>query len=149
MPTLALITKPIRVGSVTFDASTTVYAAALAMIGYQSVLFAVLTKLYGLHEGLLPSGQRFSRFARWFTVEQGVLAGLALVVLGFATGVAQVLRWGAANFGHLNASNTIRVAVPAALALVLGMQTIMSSMFVGILQTRTVERVDPPPQEDA
>lgn len=134
---LALVAAPITVGSVTFDASTTVYAAAFAMVGYQSVLFAILSKLYGQHEGLLPSGPRFRGFASWLTVERGLCAGLVLVVVGLAVGILQIVRWQAAGFGTLNASGTIRVAVPAALAIVLGMQTVLSSMFVGIVTTHT------------
>jgi glycosyltransferase involved in cell wall biosynthesis len=132
-----LLFSPIRIGSVTFDAATTVYAAALAMMGYQSVLFAVLSKLYAEREGLLPSGQRFRNFVEGFTIERGLFVGAGLVVTGLAFAVVQVIRWGAAGFGELNASGTIRLAVPAALAIVLGIQTVLSSMFVGILTIKT------------
>jgi Glycosyl transferase family 2 len=133
----ALVFSPIRIGSVTFDAATTVYASAFAMVGYQSVLFAVLSKLYALHEGLLPSGQRFRSFAARLTVERGLCAGLALVFTGVVFAGMQLVRWKGAGFGELNASDTIRLAVPAALAIVLGIETVLSSMFVGVLTIKT------------
>ncbi len=133
----ALIFSPIRVGSVTFDAVTTVYAAAFAMVGYQSMLFAVLSRLYAQHEGLLPPSQRFRGFAARFSVERGLCVGLGLVLAGLAFAAVQVARWAHTGFGELNASDTIRLAVPVTLAIVLGLQTVLSSMFIGILTIKT------------
>ena len=141
---VVLLFGPVTVGSLGFDVSTMVYATGAAIIGYQAVLFAVLSKVYAHHEGFLPSGPRFWRLMDRLTVERGLLLGLLLFVLGFVVAVAQLLRWGHVDFGALDARGTVRVAVPAVLGLTLGFQTMMSSMFIGILGIPTRARSNPP-----
>ncbi len=41
--------------------------------------------------------------------------------------------WGAASFGELDPRRTLRLVVPAVLALVLGSQVILSSFFLSVL----------------
>ncbi len=147
LASLVLLFGPVEIGSVGFDVSTMIYAMAAAIIGYQAVLFAILTKVYAEHEGFLPAGPRFRAISQRLTLERGLLVGLAIFVLGFVVAVAQVLRWGDAGFGGLDARNAVRIAVPATLGLVLGFETMMSSMFVGILSIPTRARTNPPAPE--
>ena len=45
----------LTLGAVTFDAHTLLFFASLAILcGYQSILFAILTKTFAINEGLLP-----------------------------------------------------------------------------------------------
>ena len=39
---------------VTFDAHTLLFASLALICGYQSILFALFTKLFAISEGLLP-----------------------------------------------------------------------------------------------
>jgi len=140
---LVLLFGPVQLGSVGFDVSTMIYATAAAVVGYQAVMFAILTKVYAEHEGFLPTGPRFRAISDRLTLERGLVLGLGLFVLGLAVAVLQVVRWGHADFGGLDARSAVRVAVPAALGLMLGFQTMMSSMFVGILTIPTRSRSNP------
>lgn len=131
---LVLLFGPIEIGSVGFDVSTMIYAMAAAVVGYQSVLFAILTKVYALHEGFIPAGSRFRSAIDKLSLERGLLTGLGLFLLGLVAAIVQVVRWGGGEgFGALDARAAVRVAVPAVLGLMLGFQTLMSSMFIGIL----------------
>jgi glycosyltransferase involved in cell wall biosynthesis len=132
--TLVLTFGTLEVGNVGFNVSTQVYLAALAVVGYQALLFAVLTKLYARHEGFyLPRSQRFERFAEKATLESGAVIGLLLFFAGLAIAVVQVVVWGVSRFGPQDPVETLRLAVPAALLMMLGFQTGMSAMFLGIL----------------
>lgn len=123
----------IQIGAIGFDVTTMVYASALCVIGYQALLFFWLTKLYATQEGFLPASARYrSITARW-TQERGLLFGLALFLLGIVIGVVQVVRWGSLDFGPLDAAQVVRIAVPSALGLMLGFQTMMMSFFAGVL----------------
>ena len=131
---IALLFGPIEIGSVGFDVSSQLYLAALALVGYQGIMFWLLTKLYGQREGFfLPRGKTFSIIAERTTVENGVLIGVASFVLGLAIAVTQLVMWANESFGVLDPVETMRFTVPAALFMILGAQTIMSGMFVGIL----------------
>ncbi len=142
-----LLFGPVEIGGVGFDVITMLYAMAAAVVGYQALLFALLTKTYAEREGFLPAGPRFRMVADRVTMERGLLLGLGMFVLGLAVAVFQVLRWRDVGFGSLDGSQMLRVAIPAVLGMVLGFQTMMSSMFVGILTIPTRARSNPLPPE--
>jgi glycosyltransferase involved in cell wall biosynthesis len=136
--TLTLVFGPVSVGDVGLSISTQVYLAALTVVGYQAVLFALLTKLYARHEGFyIPRSKAFERFAEKAPLESGALIGVGLFVLGLIIAIVQFSAWAASGFGPQNPVDTIRLATPAALLMMLGFQTIMSSMFLGILSIPT------------
>lgn len=125
---------PIELGSVGFNVATQVYLMALTAVGYQALLFHLLAKLYARHEGFtIPRSARFERVAARVTLESGALVGSILFLIGFAIGIVQFTVWAASGFGPLDAVDTVRLAVPAALLMILGVQTIMAAFFLGIL----------------
>lgn len=132
--TILLSFGSLNIGAVGLDVSTQIYAAALTVVGYQAVLFAILTKLYARHEGFyIPQSRTFARFAGRASLESGAIFGLVLFLAGLSIAVVQVLAWGANGFGAQDPVDTIRLAVPACLFMMLGSQTVMSGMFLGIL----------------
>lgn len=123
----------LQIGAVGFDVTTMVYASALCVIGYQSLLFFWLTKLFATQEGFLPASKRYrSVVARW-SAERGLITGLALFLLGVVVGVIQVIRWGSLDFGPQDAAEVVRIAIPSSLGIILGFQTMMMSFFSGVL----------------
>jgi glycosyltransferase involved in cell wall biosynthesis len=133
---LWLLPAPRSVGGVTFDVHTIVYAAAFVLLGYQAIAFSVFTKLFAISEGLLPPDPTLDKLFRYITLEIGLLFGLALISSGLAASVYAVAAWGATHFGPLNYPHTMRVVIPAALLLILGVQTIFASFFLSVLGLR-------------
>lgn len=132
--TVFLALGPLVVGAVGFDVATQVYLAALTAVGYQAILFAILTKIYAQHEGFrIPRSRNFDRIERGISLESGALVGVALFLVGLGIGVAQVVAWAGTGFGSLDALVTLRAAVPASLLMILGSQTVMAGMFLGVL----------------
>ncbi|GAA2080130.1 glycosyltransferase family 2 protein [Pseudolysinimonas kribbensis] len=131
---LALLFGPVAVGGVGLDVSSQLYLSALAIVGYQGVVFWFLTKAYGQREGFaLPRSRLFSAIAQRISVESSVLVGVIAFVVGLGIAVAQFIAWAASGFGALDTAQTVRLAVPGALLMILGAQTIMAGMFLGIL----------------
>lgn len=135
--TLTLLITPVRIGNLGFDVGTMLYSSALTILGYLSVLFSVLTKIYASHEGILPMSPRYRRLVEKLSVERGLIVGLVIFVLGVVLAFAQVLRWSDFGFGSLDVGQTVRVAIPAMLGIVLGFTTVMFSMFAGIMTIPT------------
>jgi len=131
-----ILPGPRTIGDVTFDVNTLLYAAAAVFIGFQSMLFAVFTKIYGVNEGLLPPNARLDALFRHVTLETGILTGAALIVVGLATSLWAVSDWRLASFGRLDPQRSLRIAVPAVLALTLGCQIVLSSFFLSVLGLR-------------
>jgi glycosyltransferase involved in cell wall biosynthesis len=122
-----------QVGSIGFDVNSLLYAAAAVFIGFQSVIFAVFTKIYAVNEGLLPEDPRLNALFRYVRLESGLLVGAALVALGVVGSLWVVSDWRARSFGELDPQQTLRLVVPAVLALTLGFQTVLSSFFLSVL----------------
>lgn len=124
----------LRIGRVALDVHTLLFGALMIIAGYQSVIFAILTKTFAINAKLLPPDPRLQRFARVISLERGLLAGAALVAVGVALLVATTAVWAGRDFGSLDYPRTMRIAIPGVLATVLGMQTILFVFFTGVLQ---------------
>jgi glycosyltransferase involved in cell wall biosynthesis len=133
---LWLLPEPRKLGNVTFDVHTLLYAAIAILLGFQAIAFAVFTKLFAISEGLHPPDPLLDRLFRYINLELGLLAGTILTVTGFAVSIYAVKVWEAHQFGALDMSHTLRIVIPAALSLTLGVQTIFSSFFLSVLGMR-------------
>ncbi len=133
MVLLWLIPGPKVIGGVTFDVHTLLYGAAAIIIGFQSILFAVFTKIFAISEGLLPEDPRLSRAFQYVTLEVGLMVGLLLIIAGFSGSVYAYWYWDRRSFGNLDPSQTMRVVIPAVTCLTVGCQTLFSSFFLSIL----------------
>jgi len=133
---LWLLPAPRTVGSVTFDVHTMLYCAALVLLGFQAVAFAVFTKLFAITEGLLPPDPALDRLFRYVSLEVGLGVGGLLIAAGMATSVSAVRFWGARHFGALDYPHSMRIVIPAVLLLILGVQTLFASFFLSVLGLR-------------
>lgn len=131
--TVALVITPIRVGGVTLDVAALVYAAAMPIIGALALGFALFTKVYATSSGFLPRDERIDRLGRRFGLEKGLLVGFVFVVVGLGAAFLSFWRWREEGWGDLDPIRQLRIVVPAALGLILGVWTILSSFFLSIL----------------
>jgi len=60
---LWLLPGPQKVGAVTFDVHTMVYAGLALIVGFQAVSFAFFTKLFAITNGLLPADPKTNGYA--------------------------------------------------------------------------------------
>jgi glycosyltransferase involved in cell wall biosynthesis len=125
---------PLRIGSVSFDVSTLIYAAAAVLIGFQAVAFAAFTKAYAISAGLLPKDERFARIISYVYLERGIALGALLVLVGFVSAGFAVRHWSEAGFGALDPESAVRAVVPSAVAMALGVEVIFGSFFLGVLE---------------
>jgi len=134
---LWLIPGPRVVRGVVVDVHTLVYAAAAVFIGFQAIAFAVFTKIFAVTEGLLPEDPRLPQIFRAVDLQLGLLFGFVLVVLGLGGSIYsfQTIHAMSASggFGLSDARVTLRMIVPATLALTLGCETILASLFLSVL----------------
>jgi glycosyltransferase involved in cell wall biosynthesis len=137
---LWVLPGPRTLGGVGLDVNTLLYAAAMILVGFQSVLFAVFTKVYAVNEGLVPPNPTLEGLFRYVQLETGVVVGGLLALLGLAGTLLAVGDWGARSFGELDPRATLRLVVPAVLALALGSQIVLSSFFLSVLGMRRRRR---------
>jgi hypothetical protein len=129
-----LLFGPFRIGPVNLDVDTLRYASATILIGFQSVLFWVYSQAFAVSEGLLGANPTLLiRIGRRLTLETGLLVGAGLVLLGVAGGVAGLVLWSRHSFGNMDTGALLRLVDPSALAMILGVQIILSSFFLSLL----------------
>ena len=131
-----LIVGPRLVGRLTLDVHTLVYAALATSLGYQSILFAIFSKVFAISENLLPPDPRLTKLFDYITLESGLIMGVVLVGVGLGLSFYAVATWESNSFGPLNPSQTLRIVIPAALMIQIGFQTVLSSFFLSLLGLR-------------
>jgi glycosyltransferase involved in cell wall biosynthesis len=135
-----LLQRPVVVGSVSFDVNTLVYSAAAIVGGLQLIVFALFAKIFAMNANLLPENRGIRRFQGALRLEAGIVGGLLLVALGLLGSVSAVQSWGQASFGTLDPQASLRIVVPSATAIILGVQVASSSFFLSVLNLRAPEK---------
>ena len=128
-----ILPEPLMLGGLTLDVHTLLFCAVAVLIGFQSVLFALLTKVFAVQHGLRPPDPVFDRAVKSISLETGLILGALMVALGFTLSLVAVFQWDARQFGPLSPAETLRWVIPGGLLLALGSQTILGSCFLGIL----------------
>ena len=128
-----LLMGPRIVEGVVFDVHTLLYAAMAIVIGFQTVVFAVFTKVFAISENLLPEDPRLTTLFKYITLETGVVVAAVLLAIGIAMSVYALQIWSLRSFGSLNPSETLRTVIPAVTFICLGFQVLFSSFFLSVL----------------
>ena len=141
---LWLLSGERRLGPAQLGIHTLLVAGLACLLGYQLIVFALFTKVFAITEGFQPMPVYLDRLFAHVTLELGIGVGLLLTLAGLATLGAATLRWNAAGFGTLDPVVTMRVVIPGAVLLVLGIQTVFSSFFLSVLGIRRRRPGAPP-----
>jgi hypothetical protein len=124
-------------GAIVFDVNTLEFAAASVVCGFQAIVFYVLAKTYAIRTGLLPADSLVQQLGNKLPLEVGLLTGIASIAMGLGLATYAIGVWGAHSFGTLNPEQSLRVVIPSATLLMLGLQIIFSICLLSILQLET------------
>lgn len=117
----------------TLGGNAMIVSGMLLLCGYQSVLFALLTKAFAINEGLLPMDRRMERFFQRITLERGLVAGGIVLVAGLVLVGAALLRWWGDEADAEAVARTTALAVVGGTLGTLGFQTVLFSFFASLL----------------
>jgi glycosyltransferase involved in cell wall biosynthesis len=131
-----LLPAPRMIGEVTLDIHTLYYAALAVVVGFQSMLFWVFTKTYGMREGIVPPDPRFRALMRLATLETGLIVGAVLLLFGLALGFYAIGAWGSVAFGVLSPEHAMRLVIPSGAAILLAFQIAYGAFFLSVLEIR-------------
>jgi glycosyltransferase involved in cell wall biosynthesis len=129
----AIALPGVKIGQIQPDATTLLFSSVFILCGYQSFLYSMLSKTFAINEGLMPESAGLLKFYQMVNLERGIMAGLVSFVLGSGLAFYALWSWAGADFGQLEYAQVLRVAIPGALFIVLGMQTVFSSFFASVL----------------
>jgi glycosyltransferase involved in cell wall biosynthesis len=129
-----LLPGPRRFAGVILDVHTLIYCAAAIILGFQLFMFSVLGKLLAISTGLHPRKPELERLVSRVRLEVGLIFGAVLLVIGLGASAYAFYDWAGTRFGDLDPFRSMRIIIPAVLALTLGLQMIFSSFYLGLLQ---------------
>jgi len=125
-----IIISPIVIGDIKFSINSLLYGATANIIGFQMILFYVLTKKYATKTRFIPTtNEKLSKL----TMNKGIFVGAILFVLGIVGSIVAVVLWSKTGFGELVPEDMLRLTIPTLILMVNGIQLMFSSFFLGIL----------------
>ena len=130
----AILVDPVDLAGVRFSLGTLIYCMMMIEVGFQGVLFAVLSRAYAVQEGLVPQSARMRIVERVFSLESGILLGLLLLAVGASLIVYAVSVWSRAQFGNLHVDQITRIAISSSLSISLGFEVILTSFLLSTLK---------------
>jgi glycosyltransferase involved in cell wall biosynthesis len=131
-----LAVRRVEIAGVVFDVHTLLYSSMMIITGLQFVFFYLLSRVFAAETGLMPHTTPFKKYMHFFNLERGLLLGGLSLLIGFILTVSAFFRWGQVHFGPLDPSVMLRQVVPAVSFVVLGVQIVLNSFFLGILTIR-------------
>ncbi len=148
-PGLTLILAGLLVGlwllpgtKYSLDVHTMLFASAAITMGMQSVSFAILTKTFAVHQGLLPEHPVLSKMLQFMTLEKGILIGGLMMILGIIGTLYALSLVGSGEFNNFGISSTMRLVIVSVTFLMIGSQLIFSAFFYSILALKTGKKKD-------
>jgi len=115
------------------DAHFLLFASMFIICGYQSVIFAILTKTFAISERMMPEDPRMVRFFSLVNLERGLIAAMVALLIGVALLLVAINDWRVTGWGPMDYSRTMRIVIPGVTLVCVGFQTILSGFFVSIL----------------
>lgn len=131
-----LLPGPRAIGRVTLDINTLMYASLLTIVGVQAVLFSLFTYVFGVNADLLPRDTLTEKFIERIGLEKGILLGIGMILLGFASSIGALIYWRQNLFGPIDPTLSMRLVIPGAVLFAIGFQILFASFFLSILNTK-------------
>ncbi|MCA3417125.1 MAG: glycosyltransferase family 2 protein [Roseomonas sp.] len=129
----ALLAGPVRLGGITLDVHSLLYASGAVVMGFQAMQFWVFARLYGAATGLLPEPELLNRALSRFGLEAGLVLAGVIFLLGLVLGFFAVAQWGTRDFGTLTGGGVMRLAIASVTAMLLGLQLAFGAFFLALL----------------
>jgi glycosyltransferase involved in cell wall biosynthesis len=124
---------PKHIGNATLDTNTLIYAATAFMIGFQAIVFGLFARVYGMMMGFLPRKPSLEKFTAAGALEKGLVAGILLFLVGLGGSIYATLQWRDTGFGLLDYPHILRIVIPSATAIIVGIQVTLAAFFLSVL----------------
>jgi glycosyltransferase involved in cell wall biosynthesis len=136
----ALLTGPVKFGTVIFDVHTLFFAEAGLVLGFLAIALGVVIRMFGMREGLLQEHSLLEKLRTSPFLEVGSVVGISMVLGGLFLGLDALMAWSAVKFGALSPGALLRTISLSTLLVMVGGVTFMASLIMGFLALPTREQ---------
>lgn len=120
------------IGKVSFGIHTLLYTCAAIVIGINIIFLDVYTKVYAYKTRFIPRNKTIERIAK-YNMNKGIAIGFILFLLGIMISILGIVVWKKESFGQLDPTFVMRLLIPAVTVIIIGIQILFASFFIGIL----------------
>jgi glycosyltransferase involved in cell wall biosynthesis len=117
------------------SSNTYFLSIGLILIGIQTVIMAILARVYSYSIGTLPKSKHITGLQRHFTLERGIVLGLALAALGFSGFIFLLSNWNGSGFDSFSTLISLRISGAIILVTLTGIQILFASFFASMIQS--------------
>jgi glycosyltransferase involved in cell wall biosynthesis len=142
---LFLLPGPQDIGGHIVDYHFMFLFSALTLVGFQVLLTGFYAKAYAFTHRFAPDDRMIQLFYRYFSLEEWLIAGFVLFLVGLGIDIAIVFQWAANGYKNLFA---VREALLALTLTVIGLQIVFSGFLLSILNINS-KTVDVPAEDRA
>lgn len=103
------------------------------MLGLSMVSFAFITRVFAYNFELLPNKSRMFSLFKYFNLELGLSAGLALIIIGLVIIFRAISLSNSPGFETIGFATSVRYVYGACLSIVAGGQIIFTSFVLSML----------------
>ncbi len=137
---LWMVLESLHLGRVSLGIHTMLVAGALLILGYQLFHWSLCVNVFAKRMKLPIKSSLFIEKSSKFNLEFMMLIGGVIFGVGFAFCIWTLRVWAAAQFGNLHPEETMRLFIPGITFVILGVQIIFSSLFLGLLNFERLQR---------
>lgn len=112
-----------------WDIHFMVFGSVISILSYQVLNMGMSAHIYAVRQGFLREDTVTRFFHMNFNLERGILIGIGIFLIGFVINLFIFIEWFSRDFGALY---RIRESILAMTLLVIGIQTVFSSFFMGL-----------------
>lgn len=134
-----LIKGPAELGGISLGIHFLALGSLLTLVGFNIVNMGVLAKTLVAHRYAGVAGRVTQWIQRRFTLEIGLVAGLALLIIGLGIDVSIALAWTQKPGGSME--HTVHLAFVATTTIVLGLNLMFSSFLIHMILLTTNRRL--------
>lgn len=131
---LALSFGRIKIGNIYFGIHTMLYMSGFLITGAQILLLMLLTDVYALKYDYVKLTDKKRKIIQSIKVEKCLIAGGLLILTGIVMTIIAFSKWAYTGYGELIPESMMRLTIPSWTLLILGIQIIANSFFMGIIR---------------
>jgi glycosyltransferase involved in cell wall biosynthesis len=131
-----LLGQPIHMHRINLGLDTLIYCNTMVVVGFQGILFWILSRVYAVQEGLYPitAGLDPHRYTEHFTLERGLVAGMSMTLAGVLAAFYALWQWRQNAFGMMEIEHIARIVIPSSAAVSLGIEILLFSFMLSTFE---------------
>lgn len=126
----SIAVKPLYFGKWRLDIHSLLFASTFVIVGLQAVFFSIFSDVIAVAD---LRSSKSNTFLRRFTLENGIIFGLMMIVAGIIGSIFALHSWANVDFGILSPEHMMRITIPVVTLLIVGIQTIFASFFMNLV----------------